>query len=205
MAEYAYCSNLDNKLGESLYTVDLVLDPHNQYHQESISRFNTVIIADLNPENDVSIKGTVGSPDAVLISVHDGNYTVRIREEADNMTSHRKQARAINSNFLQEYQALGCLTSVIVDDNQIRMDCGYQDIANMTGLSSIMESTSQESTMVRDYSNAFHVMTIAQIKQCIVDMYSNGQQAYQIKWTREQQITQATTKAQLEEIIGRPL
>lgn len=195
---YTYCTNNKTQLLPNVYAVDVVLDGNNPRHSEMISEYITTIEADLcEGLSDPNALSKSGCPEMVVIE----NDAVRFKLEPDKLPEEKIICMNMLSTVVDALSQQGHVTSVLdSDNNPIKMDCDRVSISNMEILLTLMKIGNQPTSIVRDYNNGFHVLTIEQLETLRIDLLQNGMMAYQIKWGLEMQINGASTMAELDAI-----
>lgn len=199
---YTYCSNMTTQVFPGIYAVDAVLDKNIPEQLILISKYHTSIDADLYDENDITSVENALNPNKVLID----NGRVRLMTTLDVTESDRKYALSKLTAIQRASMLAGAYTSILdTEGNPIKMNSDYFDKLNLDGLLMIMDMYSMESAPIRDFNNVDHVLTRAQIDIIIKDLVLYVASTFNTKWENQVKIQNATSRTELEHIIGMSL
>ena len=85
----------------------------------------------------------------------------------------------------------------------IQVDAQRDDIDNLTRLRDrlLQTGTTSTTTTIRDYTNQFHTVTIAQLTEIIGELVDFGLGLYSHKWSLEQTLAAATTSDEVQAVV----
>ena len=105
----------------------------------------------------------------------------------------------IKSGFLSDYQTSTVITTVLDPENEfIVMDGGSYGATNIQGAIDIWENDilidarDTADNIIKDANNNFHIVTLVEMKQIVVDILKGGKTLFAKKWTLEATVNSYT-------------
>ena len=190
---------MSTEIRTGVFTVDAVLNKSTPSDLVLINKYLNKIDADLYDINDPTTIDKSTNPSQVVID----NGIVRLMVPSDVLESDRAYALSKLAGIQRESMLNGAYTSILdTEGNPIKMGSDYFDKLNLDGLLMIMDMMSMETASVRDFNNVNHVLTRAQLDRMIKDLVLAVASTFQTKWNNEVLIQNATSRNELEHIIG---
>jgi len=89
---------------------------------------------------------------------------------------------------------------VPVLNNRFFLDGSKDDLSNFEVYRDLLVLNSQESGVVKDADGQMQSITLDELNQCIIEIKQFGLNMYQIKWAKEAEIMQCTTKEEVQAV-----
>jgi len=177
-----YCTNKNELVSENVWALESILYPG----EKSLSRFQYKHLGNINPAILEDLVWDETGPEPV----------VRFKTVEEKIGRLRQEALLKIS-----YHFKGIRDKGVTVSNGFIMDCKPEDEVNLRLAIELSEDQGLTSTLVRDYENQTHRVSLDDLRYIRKEISSKVMQMFQDKWAAEESVKNSTTVEELNSIV----